>query len=90
MGGTGSDLYPWVEPLLVRSNIENKYLAIILFNNNFSFQAKCITEAEEKYDSLLKSLDPRLSLNYQRRCEEATKEGDLLKINYMKPEPLLF
>ncbi|KAJ8544032.1 hypothetical protein K7X08_025650 [Anisodus acutangulus] len=37
--------------------------------------AKIITEAEEKYDSLLKALDPELSLNYQKRCEEATKEG---------------
>ncbi|KAJ6413628.1 hypothetical protein OIU84_006433 [Salix udensis] len=37
--------------------------------------AKYIAEAEEKYDSLLKTLDPQLSRNYQRRCEEATKEG---------------
>ncbi|GMN33849.1 hypothetical protein TIFTF001_004371 [Ficus carica] len=37
--------------------------------------AKYITEAEEKYNLLLKSLDPQLSLNYQKRCEEATREG---------------
>ncbi|KAH9712956.1 ATP synthase subunit b [Citrus sinensis] len=37
--------------------------------------AKYITESEEKYNRLLKSLDPQLSSNYQRRCEEATKEG---------------
>ncbi|KAF3439260.1 hypothetical protein FNV43_RR17536 [Rhamnella rubrinervis] len=37
--------------------------------------AKHITEAEEKYNTLLKTLDSQLSLNYQRRCEEATKEG---------------
>ncbi|XP_024021811.1 uncharacterized protein LOC21404975 isoform X2 [Morus notabilis] len=37
--------------------------------------AKYITEAEEKYNMLLKTLDPQLSLNYQRRCEEATREG---------------
>ncbi|XP_031093645.1 uncharacterized protein LOC115998264 [Ipomoea triloba] len=37
--------------------------------------AQCITEAEEKYDSLLKALDPDLSVSHQRRCEEATKEG---------------
>ncbi|KAG2716669.1 hypothetical protein I3843_03G139800 [Carya illinoinensis] len=37
--------------------------------------AKYITEAERKYDGLLKNLDPQLSLNYQKRCEEATKEG---------------
>ncbi|KAB1210196.1 hypothetical protein CJ030_MR6G024472 [Morella rubra] len=41
----------------------------------FSPQAKYITEAEKKYNILLKSLDPQLSLNYQKRCEEATKEG---------------
>ncbi|XP_058010328.1 uncharacterized protein LOC110666648 isoform X3 [Hevea brasiliensis] len=37
--------------------------------------AKYIAEAEEKYDSLLKTLDPQLCSSYQRRCEEATKEG---------------
>lgn len=43
------------------------------------FQAKYITEAEDKYDSLMKTLEPQLSLKYQRRCEEATKEGNFLK-----------
>ncbi|KAL0350084.1 UNVERIFIED_CONTAM: hypothetical protein Sradi_4157600 [Sesamum radiatum] len=38
-------------------------------------KAKFITEAEEKYDGLLKALDPELSLKYQKRCEEATSEG---------------
>ncbi|BBN70114.1 hypothetical protein Prudu_1436S000400 [Prunus dulcis] len=38
-------------------------------------EAKYIAEAEEKYNNLLKMLDPQLSLNYRRRCEEATKEG---------------
>lgn len=42
------------------------------------FQAKCITEAEDKYKSLLESLDPQLSLSYQKRCAEATIEGNLL------------
>ncbi|KAL2521661.1 hypothetical protein Fot_25584 [Forsythia ovata] len=37
--------------------------------------AKFITEAEEKYDRLLKELGPELSLKYQKRCEEATREG---------------
>lgn len=37
--------------------------------------AKSITEAEEKYEELLKTLDPELCMNYQKRCEEATKEG---------------
>ncbi|XP_052189520.1 uncharacterized protein LOC127799489 isoform X2 [Diospyros lotus] len=37
--------------------------------------AKCISEAEQKYDQAMKALDPKLSENYQKRCEEATKEG---------------
>ncbi|XP_072060720.1 uncharacterized protein [Arachis hypogaea] len=37
--------------------------------------AKCIGEAEDKYESLLNSLDPQLSESYQKRCAEATKEG---------------
>ncbi|KAJ9564716.1 hypothetical protein OSB04_000682 [Centaurea solstitialis] len=40
--------------------------------------AKSITEAEEKYNCLLSTLDPQLSLKYQKRCEEATKEGGKL------------
>nr|KAJ0204208.1 hypothetical protein LSAT_V11C500240950 [Lactuca sativa] len=38
-------------------------------------QAKTIIEAEKKYNSLLNTLDPQLSFKYQKRCEEATKEG---------------
>ncbi|KAK3031628.1 hypothetical protein RJ639_037376, partial [Escallonia herrerae] len=37
--------------------------------------AKLIIEAEERYDCLQKALDPKLSMNYRKRCEEATKEG---------------
>ncbi|EOX92051.1 Uncharacterized protein TCM_001073 isoform 1 [Theobroma cacao] len=37
--------------------------------------AKYITDSEERYDNLLKTLDPQLSSKYRRRCEEATKEG---------------
>ncbi|XLT39249.1 hypothetical protein HN873_070541 [Arachis hypogaea] len=37
--------------------------------------AKCIGEAEDKYESLLNSLDPQLSQSYKKRCAEATKEG---------------
>ncbi|CAL5371879.1 unnamed protein product [Camellia sinensis] len=45
--------------------------------------AKCISEAEEKYDRLLRDLDPKLSTNYQRRCEEATREGGKLSGPYL-------
>ncbi|CAL5374124.1 unnamed protein product [Camellia sinensis] len=47
------------------------------------FSAKCISEAEEKYDRLLRDLDPKLSTNYQRRCEEATREGGKLSGPYL-------
>ncbi|XP_075653601.1 uncharacterized protein LOC142623994 isoform X4 [Castanea sativa] len=36
---------------------------------------KYITEAEQKYDSLLKTLDPQLALNYQKRRDEVIEEG---------------
>ncbi|KAK4584099.1 hypothetical protein RGQ29_022008 [Quercus rubra] len=34
-----------------------------------------ITEAEQKYDSLLKTLDPQLAFNYQKRRDEVIEEG---------------
>ncbi|XP_031492564.1 uncharacterized protein LOC116259085 isoform X2 [Nymphaea colorata] len=40
-----------------------------------SILAKCIADAEERYETLLKKLDPDLATNYQKRCEDATKEG---------------
>ncbi|XP_057430383.1 uncharacterized protein LOC130723380 isoform X2 [Lotus japonicus] len=43
--------------------------------------AKCISEAENKYESLLELLDPQLSMNYQKRCAEATKEGGRVSEN---------
>ncbi|KAM7262163.1 hypothetical protein ACFE04_021240 [Oxalis oulophora] len=43
-----------------------------------SMLAKYIAEAEQKYDRVLKTLDPLLASKYQRRCEEATKEGGKL------------
>ncbi|KAK9166998.1 hypothetical protein Scep_002189 [Stephania cephalantha] len=47
--------------------------------------AKSITEAEGKYAQLLKALDPDLSLKYQKRCEEATREGKgLVCIAFLK------
>nr|CAB3484691.1 unnamed protein product [Digitaria exilis] len=44
----------------------------------YDYEAKCIGEAEEQYESLSKKLDPSLSGSYWRRCEEATKEGGKL------------
>lgn len=56
-----------------------------------TIQAKYITEAEEKYNQVLKALDPQLSLHYQRRCVEATKEGNSATVNFLhhvKVDPL--
>ncbi|URE47492.1 hypothetical protein MUK42_25141 [Musa troglodytarum] len=41
----------------------------------YDYEAKCIAEAEEKYERLIRTLDPELSSGYRRRCEEATREG---------------
>ncbi|XP_028067719.1 uncharacterized protein LOC114270429 isoform X2 [Camellia sinensis] len=54
-----------------------------LSDDMFDYEAKCISEAEEKYDRLLRDLDPKLSTNYQRRCEEATREGGKLSGPYL-------
>ncbi|XP_009802514.1 uncharacterized protein LOC107810361 isoform X2 [Nicotiana tabacum] len=70
------DLFDYEDDVL-----ENNFNILRMFNRIYgasaapAMLAKIITEAEEKYDSLLKALDPELSLNYQKRCEEATKEG---------------
>lgn len=54
------------------------YYIVIVLNLFYCTKAKFITEAEEKYDQLLKKLGPELSLKYQKRCEEATKEGNAI------------
>lgn len=70
------DLFDYEDDVL-----ENSFNILRMFNGIYgasaapAMLAKVITEAEEKYDNLLKALDPELSLNYQKRCEEATKEG---------------
>jgi hypothetical protein len=74
-------LKPFIISQLIHWN-DSSWLIHWIFMVNFQFffspQAKYIAEAEQKYESLLKTLDPQLSLNYQKRCEEATKEGNLL------------
>ncbi|XP_049380642.1 uncharacterized protein LOC125845223 [Solanum stenotomum] len=70
------DLFDYEDDVL-----ENSFNILRMFNGIYgasaapTMLANVITEAEEKYDSLLKALDPELSLKYQKRCEEATKEG---------------
>ncbi|KAI3451170.1 hypothetical protein Pfo_007835 [Paulownia fortunei] len=61
--------------------VENNFNVLRMFVKYYGastasiMMAKFITEAEQKYDQLSKALDPELSMKYQKRCEEATKEG---------------
>ncbi|KAM5577188.1 hypothetical protein ABKV19_007837 [Rosa sericea] len=69
------DLFDYEEDVL-----ENNFNILRMFVRIYGASAptvlaKYITEAEEKYNQVLKALDPQLSMHYQRRCVEATKEG---------------
>ncbi|KAG8481533.1 hypothetical protein CXB51_026317 [Gossypium anomalum] len=73
------DLFKWT--VSVDDVLENNFNILRMFVKIYgpstapAMLAKYITDAEERYDNLLKTLDPQLSSKYQRRCEEATKEG---------------
>ncbi|KAM3360485.1 putative protein isoform X4 [Capsicum galapagoense] len=70
------DLFDYEDDVLENSfNILRMFSGIYGASAAPAMLAKVITEAEEKYDSLLKALDPDLSQSCQKRCEEATKEG---------------
>ncbi|XP_042971444.1 uncharacterized protein LOC122303642 isoform X2 [Carya illinoinensis] len=70
------DLFDYEDDVIANSfNVLRMFVRIYGPSKAPVMLAKYITEAERKYDGLLKNLDPQLSLNYQKRCEEATKEG---------------
>ncbi|KAK9285468.1 hypothetical protein L1049_024662 [Liquidambar formosana] len=70
------DLFDYEDDVLENNfNILRMFVRIYGPSTAPTMLAKCISEAEVKYEDLLKTLDPQLSLNYQKRCEEATKEG---------------
>ncbi|PVH35398.1 hypothetical protein PAHAL_7G172000 [Panicum hallii] len=70
------DLYDYEDDVMNNTfNILRMYAAIYGPSEAPNMLAKCIGEAEEKYESFSKKLDPSLSGSYWRRCEEATKEG---------------
>ncbi|XP_064985964.1 uncharacterized protein LOC103969901 isoform X6 [Musa acuminata AAA Group] len=56
-------------------NILRMFVGVYGASTAPSMLAKCIAEAEEKYERLIRTLDPELSSSYRRRCEEATREG---------------
>lgn len=70
------DLFDYEEDVVENNfNILRMFVRIHGVSAAPTLLAKSITEAEEKYNYLLNTLDPQLSLKYQKRCEEATKEG---------------
>ncbi|CAL5027158.1 unnamed protein product [Urochloa decumbens] len=73
------DLYDYEDDVMNNTfNILRMFAAIYGPSEAPNMLAKCISEGEEKYENLLKKLDPSLSGSYWRRCEEATKEGGKL------------
>ncbi|GAU36339.1 hypothetical protein TSUD_321780 [Trifolium subterraneum] len=70
------DLYDYEDDVLENNfNVLRMFIRIYGASTAPAMLAKCITEAESKYKSLLELLDPKLSLSYQKRCAEATEEG---------------
>ncbi|MED6168959.1 hypothetical protein PIB30_016877 [Stylosanthes scabra] len=70
------DLYDYEDDVLENNfNILRMFVRIYGASTAPAMLAKFIGEAEEKYETLLNSLDPQLSQSYQKRCAEATKEG---------------
>ncbi|XP_023636342.1 uncharacterized protein LOC17881639 isoform X2 [Capsella rubella] len=70
------DLFDYEDDVLENSfNVLRMFVGIFGSANAPTELAKRISEAEEKYEEIMKSLDPHLSSNYQRRCEDATREG---------------
>uniref|UniRef100_A0A0E0H1J7 Glycosyltransferase n=1 Tax=Oryza nivara TaxID=4536 RepID=A0A0E0H1J7_ORYNI len=70
------DLYDYEDDVMNNTfNILRMFAAIYGPSEAPKMLAKCIGEAEEKYERFSKKLDPTLSGSYWRRCEEATKEG---------------
>ncbi|KAL1289994.1 hypothetical protein AAHE18_20G097400 [Arachis hypogaea] len=70
------DLYDYEDDVLENNfNILRMFVRIYGASTAPAMLAKCIGEAEDKYESLLNSLDPQLSQSYKKRCAEATKEG---------------
>nr|XP_027078622.1 uncharacterized protein LOC113701917 isoform X3 [Coffea arabica] len=70
------DMFDYEDDVLENNfNILRMFVRIYGASRAPTMLAKRITETEEKYENMLKSLDPELAMNYQKRCEEATKEG---------------
>ncbi|XP_075653599.1 uncharacterized protein LOC142623994 isoform X3 [Castanea sativa] len=70
------DLIDYEDDVLKNSfNVLRMFVKIYGASRAPTMLVKYITEAEQKYDSLLKTLDPQLALNYQKRRDEVIEEG---------------
>ncbi|KAL5705197.1 hypothetical protein ACHQM5_023533 [Ranunculus cassubicifolius] len=70
------DLFDYEEDVMENNfNVLRMFVGVYGASTAPVMLAKCIAEAEDKYEHLLNTLDPGLSSRYRRRCEEATKEG---------------
>ncbi|XP_048501891.1 uncharacterized protein LOC104895648 isoform X3 [Beta vulgaris subsp. vulgaris] len=70
------DLFDYEEDVLENNfNVLRMFIRIYGPSAAPTMLAKYITEAEEKYEKLSQALDPQICLSYQKRCEEATREG---------------
>lgn len=76
------DLYDYEEDIIDNTfNILRMFIGIYGASKAPAMLAKCITKAEEKYERLVRELDPELSFNCWRRYEEATREGCVMSGN---------
>jgi hypothetical protein len=79
------DLFDYEDDVVENNfNVLRMFVGIFGSLNAPTELAKRISEAEEKYEQIMKSLDPHLSSNYRRRCEEATKEGGKIFWSYAR------
>ncbi|MCL7050901.1 hypothetical protein MKW94_012739, partial [Papaver nudicaule] len=70
------DLFDYEDDVVENSfNILRMFVGIYGASKAPSMLAQCITEAEEKYVRLSKTLEENLSSYCWQRCEEATREG---------------
>ncbi|XP_024534100.1 uncharacterized protein LOC112347442 isoform X2 [Selaginella moellendorffii] len=70
------DLYDYEEDVVDNSfNILRMFVSLYGAKTAPAKLASLISEVEREYENLVKQLEPGLAARYQKRCEEAVKEG---------------
>ncbi|XP_024516351.1 uncharacterized protein LOC9662590 isoform X4 [Selaginella moellendorffii] len=70
------DLYDYEEDVVDNSfNILRMFVSLYGAKTAPAKLASLISEIEREYENLVKQLEPGLAARYQKRCEEAVKEG---------------